>query len=119
MVKTSIPGMIFARAPSWTKEGKTVMGFILKRGPPWLGDASKLSDPQLSACIALGELAFSAYGTSGFANYKGRRMPKIAADLAVQLSGKSYGGLSKEQRRTANHQMARASLDSLRALKAR
>lgn len=105
-------GLIVAKSPPWS--GKP---YVLKTPPPWAGNRNALSNAQKKACIALGDAAFTAYGTKGKIPYKGFNMPAVAVKVATAVpKGEGvHGGKSRETRRTEAHEASRASLDALRA----
>jgi hypothetical protein len=106
-------GLIVAKGPPWSRKE-----WILKTPPPWAGNSRNLSGPQAKACIALGDAAFAAYGTTGKTHYKGVNMPSVAVKVATVVpKGEGiHGGKTQATRRKEAHDAARASIDSLRAL---
>lgn len=113
MAKTMIPGVHISFFPPWSRR---LIGF--KRGAPWTGDASKLSLPQLKACLSLAEAAYAAYGTMGKVRYKGVSMPAVAVEVAktVKSGVGIHGGLTPAERRREAHELASSSIAALRAL---
>jgi len=113
MARTAIPGVHVSFFPEWSRK---LFGF--KRGAPWTGDSSKLSVPQLKACLALATAANGAYGTMGKIRYKGKNMPAVAVEVAKAVSTGPgvHGGLKPSERRRLRHEAAGASIAALRAL---
>jgi len=104
-------GLLVCRPVPWTAKP-----FYWRKPPPWFGNRNALNKAQLGACIALGEAATAAYGTKGKTPYKGFNMPSVAVKVAMACAGKSYGGLSREERARRAHEAAAASLTSLRTI---
>lgn len=113
MARTQIPGVHISFFPPWSRK---LFGF--KRGAPWTGDASKLSVPQLKACLSLATAATNAYGTTGKIRYKGKNMPAIAVEVAKAVSKGAgvHGGLKPSERRRLQHEAASSSIAALKAL---
>jgi len=113
MAREPVFGLIVAKAPPWSRKK-----IILKSPPPWVGNRNALSPAQVKACVALGEAAYAAYGTTGKIPYKGVSMPAVAVKVATAVpKGEGvHGGRTKEERRRLAHEGARASLDALKAL---
>lgn len=113
MARTNIPGVHISFFPDWSRK---LFGF--KRGAPWTGDVSKLSVPQLKACLALANAAYGAYGTMGKQYYKGKNMPAVAVEVAkaVAKGPGVHGGVRPAERRRLRHEAASASIAALRSL---
>jgi len=113
MAKTRIPGVHISFFPPWSRK---LFGF--KQGAPWTGDASKLSVPQLKACLSLATAANGAYGTTGKIRYKGKNMPAVAVEVAKKVSKGPgvHGGVTPSERRRLQHEAASSSIAALRAL---
>lgn len=106
-------GLVVSKGVPWSRKE-----WVLKEPPPWYRNRNALSGPQLRACLALAEVATAAYGTKGKTPYKGVSMPSICVKVAAGCSGKTYGGLTREERARRAHEAAGPSIASLRALAA-
>lgn len=83
-----------------------------KKAPRTL-DVSARSPAMIAAEIAFGEAGVQNRGVRGVGVYKGRPMSRTAINIAKKLAGQTHGGMSYEQRLTANQSDA-----GLRALQA-
>jgi len=109
-----LKGMQIYFSVPWSRKPLTI-----RPGPRWLGNRAALSVPQLKACLALAEAAYSkSWGSQGFRYYKGINMPASAVIVATTVSkGEGvHGGKSRAERRRERHEAAAASIEALRAL---
>ncbi len=110
----TLKGMQIYFSVPWSRKPIT-----FRRGPPWMGDSSQLSVPQLEACLALAEAAHTkAYGAFGKRRYKGLTLPAPAVIVATTVAkgAKVHGGKTIEERRRERHEAAAASIEALRSL---
>jgi hypothetical protein len=106
-------GLVVAKAPAWSRKQ-----YILKTPPPWYRNRAALSGPQIKACIALGDAAIAARGTTGKIPYKGVSMPAVAVKVAtaVPKGPGVHGGMTPADRKRTRQAAADASMASLRTL---
>ncbi len=98
----------------WSRKAIT-----FRRGPPWMGNVANLSLPQLKACLALADAAYTrGWGKFGKRRYKGVMMPAPAVEVAVAVPKGAgvHGGKTPAERRRERHEAAAASIEALRAL---
>lgn len=102
-------GIITAKAPPNTLKSTPLPGTIIK------SYYVPFSEFQVKQMIKLGEAATAKYGTTGKLMYKGVPMSRLAVEIIPSITG-SVGGMTKDARRAAKHDVARASIDSLKAM---
>lgn len=96
---------------------QTTKRFILRRMPRFANPELR-SKAQLSSEIALGEFMVQHRGTLGkVAMPNGTVIARIALEAGKALSGKRYGGMSKEEYARQKQAGAEQSLAKLRAIR--